>query len=226
MWRKRLELFLTSRRNVAGCLGGIGGIGLLLFGITSGGVGLGIIAGLYVIGYLAARPESGVGVALVDSTDTNQIKKGLERLLASIRFRVTDDVYQRVGSIAYSIVQTLPNDGQSNDPTDPNVNLIRQTALNYLPQALDAYLSIPRIYAERRPVAGGKTAHQILIDQLDLMDQKMKEAADDIAANDTERLLTNARFLQERFANSSLEPAAATISAGQPGQSPGGPGIL
>jgi hypothetical protein len=226
VWRKRLELFLTSRRNIAGCVGGIGGIGLLAFGITSGGVGLGIVAGLYVIGYLAARPEKGIGLSLVDTGDSADMKRGLERLLASIRFRVTDDVYQRVGSIAYSIVQTLPNDGRANDPTDPNVNLIRQTALNYLPQALDAYLSIPRIYAERRAVSGGKTAHEILMDQLDLMDQKMKEAADDIAANDTERLLTNARFLQERFANSSLEPATASVPANQMGQSHDGPGIL
>lgn len=223
MWRKRLELFLTSRRNIAGCVGGVGGIGLLLFGITSGGVGLGIVAGLYVIGYLAARPEQGVGLSAIDSGDSADIKKGLERLLASIRFRVTDDVYQRVGSIAYSIVQTLPDNGRTVDPTDPNVNLIRQTALSYLPQALDAYLSIPRIYAERRPVAGGQTAHQILMDQLNLMDQKMKEAADDIAANDTERLLTNARFLQERFASSSLEPATAAVGATQ---SHDGPGIL
>jgi hypothetical protein len=225
MWRKRLELFLTSRKNIAGCVGGVGGIGLLLFGITSGGVGLGIVAGLYVIGYLAARPEQGVGLSAIDSGDTADIKRGLEHLLASIRFRVTDDVYQRVGSIAYSIVQTLPDNGRAVDPTDPNVNLIRQTALSYLPQALDAYLSIPRIYAERRPVAGGQTAHQILMDQLNLMDQKMKEAADDIAANDTERLLTNARFLQERFASSSLEPATATAAVGA-SQSHDGPGIL
>ena len=223
MWRKRLEFYLTSRRNIAGCIGGLAGIGLLAFGITSGGVGLGVIAGLYTIGYLAARPEKGLGVDLFGNDDSDDIKRGLERLLASIRFRVTDDVYQRVGSIAYSIVQTLPSNGRAVDPTDPNVNLIRQTALNYLPQALDAYLSIPRIYAERRPVAGGRTAHQILMDQLNLMDQKMKEAADDIAANDTERLLTNARFLQERFANSSLEPATATVAAGPSRE---GPGIL
>jgi hypothetical protein len=55
----------------------------------------------------------------------------------------------------------------------------------------------------------------------------MKEAADDIAANDTERLLTNARFLQERFASSSLEPATATATAAVgASQSHDGPGIL
>jgi hypothetical protein len=208
-WRRRLELFLSSRRNIAGCILGLAGIGLLAFGVTSGIVGIGVVAGLYAIGYLAARPETGLRLTLFDTDDSGEIRKGLERLLQTIRGRVADDVYQRVGGICYSIVQTLPNDGRASDPTDPNVNLIRQTALNYLPQALDAYLSIPRIYAERRPVVGGRTPHDILMDQLSLMDTKMDEAAEDVARNDTQRLLTNARFLQERFAASSLEPATS-----------------
>lgn len=224
MTRRRLELFLTSRRNIAGCILGFAGVGLLIFGVTSGPVGLGVVAGLYAIGYLAAQPEKGLRVSLFDTDDdAEDIKHGLERLLATIRYRVSDDIYQRVGAIAYSIVQTLPTDGRAIDPTDPNVNLIRQTALNYLPQALDAYLSIPRIYAERRPIAAGQTAHQVLIDQLNLMDQKMKEAAEDIARNDTERLLTHARFLQERFASSALQPSALSVGAGQ---SNDGPNIL
>src|SRR4051794_26979080 len=148
-WRRKLELFLSSRRNIAGSILGLAGIGLFAFGVTSGIVGIGIVAGLYALGFLAARPETGLRLTLFDSDDSDEIRKGLERLLFTIRNRVADDVYQRVGGICYSIVQTLPTDGHANDPTDPNVNLIRQTALNYLPQALDAYLTIPRIYAER-----------------------------------------------------------------------------
>jgi hypothetical protein len=225
--RRKLELFLSSRRNIAGCILGLAGIGLFAFGITSGIVGVGIVAGLYALGYLAAGPESGLRLTFFESDDSDQIRKGLERLLYTIRNRVADDVYQRVGGICYSIVQTLPTNGRANDPTDPNVNLIRQTALNYLPQALDAYLSIPRIYAERRPVAGGKTPHDILMDQLNLMDTKMREAAEDIARNDTERLLTNARFLQERFATSALEPSAVAVGAATTsGHAQDGPHIL
>lgn len=224
MSRRRLELFLSSRRNLAGTLLGLVGVGLFIVGVTAGAVGVGVVAGLYAIGYLAARPEQGLRLSVFDSDNSAEIRSGLERILAGIRYRVSDDIYQRVGAIAYSIVQTLPDSGHQVDPTDPNVNLIRQTALNYLPQALDAYLSIPRIYAERRPVANGKTPHQVLIDQLDLMNQKMKEASEDLARNDTERLLVNARFLQDRFANSALEPAIATVVGGDPPQD--GPRIL
>ena len=34
---------------------------------------------------------------------------------------------------------------------DPTVMLIRQTALHYVPKALNDYLAIPRMYAERVP---------------------------------------------------------------------------
>jgi len=209
----RLEPFLYSRKNIAGCLLGIGGLALLFLGVTSGVLGLGVVAGLYAIGYLVVPPERGLAVTLFNTEDTKDITSGLSRLLSSIQFRVADDVYNEVGSIAHSIVLTLPSNGTGIDPADPNVNLIRQTALSYLPQALDAYLAIPRIFAERRPVQDGKTAHDILLEQLNLMNTKMKEVANDIAQNDTERLLANARFVQERFASSALQLAPATATA-------------
>lgn len=212
---KRIEPFLYSRKNIAGSLLGIGGLALIFLGVTSGVIGLAVVAGLYGIGYLVVPPERGLAVTLFGTQDTHDITDGLTRLLGSIRNRVADDVYNEVGSICRSIVETLPQNGTGIDPADPNVNLIRQTALNYLPQALDAYLAIPRMYAEGRKVQDSKTPHDILMDQLNLMDSKMKEMANAIAQNDTELLLANARFVQERFASSSLQltPAKVGISS-------------
>ena len=45
----------------------------------------------------------------------------------------------------------------------------------------------------------------MLLDQLDLMDRKMREVADDIARHDSDKLLANGRFLAERFGVSSLQ---------------------
>jgi hypothetical protein len=217
----RIEPFLYSRRNIVGSALALFGLGLLFLGITSGIIGLGVVAGLYAVGYLATPPERGVSLTLFDTQDTRDMSQGLQKLLNSIQGRVSDDVYQKVGSIAHSIVMTLPQNGTGIDPADPNVNLIRQTALSYLPEALNAYLAIPRIYAERRPVDGTKTAHDVLMDQLDVMDTRLRETADAIAKNDTDRLMSNVRFLQERFANSSLELDPAKAAASAPGGSDG-----
>ena len=40
----------------------------------------------------------------------------------------------------------------------------------------------------------------MLLEQLELMDSKMREVADDIARHDSDRLLANGRFIAERFA--------------------------
>jgi hypothetical protein len=217
---RRIEPFLYSRKNIAGTLLGLAGLGLLFLGITSGVVGLGVVAGLYAIGYLAVPPERGLRWAPLGTQDTREITEELQRLMISLRFRVADDIFNKVGSIARQIAETLPKGGGGIDATDPNLILIRQTALDYLPRALDAYLAVPRIYAERRRIANGRTPHDVLLEQLDLMDQKMHEVSDDIAAHDTERLLAHGRFLQERFADSTLELTHAQVGVGDdPGAS-------
>ena len=44
----------------------------------------------------------------------------------------------------------------------------------------------------------------VLMDQLTLLQSKMSEVADDVHRNDTDRLLANGRFLEERFGRSAL----------------------
>jgi hypothetical protein len=208
---RRLEPFLYSRKNIAGSLMALGGLGLFFAGVTGGLLGLGIIGGLYAIGYLVVPRERGVRLDLFgananENENAQEVRVGLDRLLRSIRGRVADDIYRRVESIRDSIIVTLPREGggANIDESDPNVHLIRRTALAYLPQALDSYLAVPRFYAEMRPVADGRTPHDVLLEQLNLMDQKMQEVAEDVVTHDSERLLAHGRFLQERFADSSL----------------------
>jgi hypothetical protein len=213
VWR-RVEPFLYSRKNIAGVIGALAGVGLLALGITTGIVGLGVIAGLYAIGYLVVPAERGVALSRRDTMDAREIENDLRKLLISIYGRVAEDVFTKAGSICHSIVETLPKSGESYDSTDPNLHLISRTALDYLPQALNAYLAIPRIYAERRPLADGRTAHDALMEQLNVMDAKLHEVAEDMARNDTDKLLANVRFLQERFASSALQPESVSSTAG------------
>jgi hypothetical protein len=62
-------------------------------------------------------------------------------------------------------------------------------------------------------VEGTKTASQVLLDQLSLLDTKMHEISDDIAKNDSDRLLANGRFLAEKFGRSELQ-APGSAAAG------------
>lgn len=209
---RRIRDFLYSRRNIVGSLLAIGGLALHFVGLV-GGLWLPIVIGLYAIGVLLVPAEQALSLRLDASQDSTEIKAGMDRLLRQVRGKVAADIYARVASIRDSILLTIPADGSGMDGADPSVHLIRQTALDYLPAALESYLALPASYADRQIVAGGSTPHAVLLQQLDLMDRKMREVADDIIRNDSEKLVAHGRFLAERFGTSSLDLDAVAAAA-------------
>ena len=73
------------------------------------------------------------------------------------------------------------------------------TATAYLPEAIGSYLRLPRDWADSRPVDGGKTPLLLLVDQLDLLAVTMDSIYDAANTTDAAALITQGRFLQERF---------------------------
>ncbi len=159
---------------------------------------------------LAQGPHARVLAPTVDDgqatvrRETPDLRETLDRLLRGIRNRVAPDIYLKVASIRRSILATAALQDTA-DATDPNVYLIQKTAVDYLPAALQNYLKLPRAYAETRPVQGTQTAHDVLLEQLQLMDDKLGEVSDDISRHDTDRLLSTCRFLAAKFGPNSLD---------------------
>jgi hypothetical protein len=91
-------------------------------------------------------------------------------------------------------------------PFSQDLYLVRQTAGDYLPRTIDTYLSLSKPNAEKPLGASGKTAHQELKAQLDLLDSKLDDIAQDLERQDTDRLLANRRFLEQRFGLRENEP--------------------
>ena len=204
MTARRIEAFLYSRRNIVGSLLALGGLALHFIGLLAGLEWLPITAGLYLIGALLVPGEQGLRLQLGAAEDASEVRTGLERLIRSLRGKVADDLIAKVARIQGSILATLETEGSTGDAADPNVFLIRQTALAYLPEAFETYLRMPRLMAERRPIAGGQTPHDVLLGQLDLMDRRLADVADDMARHDSDKLLANGRFLAEKFGVSGL----------------------
>jgi hypothetical protein len=89
-------------------------------------------------------------------------------------------------------------------PFSKDLYLVRQTASEYLPRTIDAYLALPLNGGETIVAADGKSALQELKEQLDLLDWKLDEVAEDIQRQDLDRMLANRRFLEERFGRAQL----------------------
>lgn len=132
-----------------------------------------------------------------------EIEIVLETLVATIGDKVPEDVLVRVESIKASILKILPQIANI-DSSDYNIYVVRKIALDYLPETLENYLKLPTDLATLQPIKDGKTAQQLLLEQLGLLDTELKSVIEDLHDNDTQSLLAHGRFLNEKFGKSDL----------------------
>jgi hypothetical protein len=88
-------------------------------------------------------------------------------------------------------------------PLSRDLYLVRQTASEYLPRTINTFLALPPRDIDRPLAGGGKTPREELKAQLDLLDAKLDDIAQDLQRQDMDRLLANRRFLEERFGRAS-----------------------
>jgi hypothetical protein len=198
--QQRILKYLYSTKNIVGSLLALVGLVLFFVGVV-GALWPVIVIGLYLMGVLVTP-----GTATIDlrsGFDPDDVRHALDHEVHAVSGRVPAEVLGKVQSIQQIILGILPRSGAL-PPGSPELFVVERTATDYLPTALESYLNLPRAYATLHPVQDGKTAKQVLMDQLALLESKMSEVADDVHRNDTDRLLANGRFLEERFGRSAL----------------------
>jgi len=195
-------LYLYSTPNIVGSALGILGLILFFTGLIGQFWWL-IVPGLYAIGVVVTPGSQQIDLALRHQLTIEELQVELEELVRKIRHRVPEEILQKVEQIKNSIVAILPYIVDVNS-ADHNIHVIRQTVLDYLPETLQNYIALPPAFANLHPVRGGKTARQLLLEQLDLLDKQMQEVAVDLAKNDTQKLLAHGRFLESKFRKGDL----------------------
>jgi len=68
-----------------------------------------------------------------------------------------------------------------------------------LPGTVANYLALPSGFASLHPVRGGKTARQLLVEQLALLDTEIGSIATDVFGNDADRLAAHGDYLRAKF---------------------------
>lgn len=137
---------------------------------------------------------------LGDQAQADDVKETLDSLVQRIRDQVPDDVLEKVISIRAAIVSVLPQLQTMPGKLTHEAYNLRQTALEYLPDALDKYLALPPGFAERQVLSNGKTAKETLLEQLSLLDETVKKMVGDVYQDDVDALLIHGRFLKDKFA--------------------------
>lgn len=131
---------------------------------------------------------------------------------ADIAGKVPPAVASRVRRICDTVRNTIPRLDQLGAGS-VQAHSVVATATSYLPEAVGAYLRLPREWADSRPVANGKTSLMVLCDQLDLLGYKMDEVYDAVCKADADALIVHGEFLKAKFATSTLN-VAPNLGAG------------
>jgi hypothetical protein len=209
----RLWRVVAGPETAGGAALGAGGVLLHLSGVVAGPLWPLVAIGLAGVGasigaWSAAqrpRPLLKPTPALVDKGgfDPDAIRAALRDQFRASNGRVPAPVMDRILHIQGTISELLPRVAQF--PIGSlEAFVVQQTALDYLPTALQSYLQLPPAYAVSHHVDGQRTPVQVLLDQLVLLDSKLNEVAAAVHKRDSDSLLANGRFLADKFGSTGL----------------------
>jgi hypothetical protein len=198
--------YARSTKNLVGMSLAVAGPVLALAGLVAPPIGLALIPALYAVGALAAPAQK--KVELASGLDAGDVRKSLETIERRVHGHVPSEIEERVRRIATTITDTLPRANELGNGSNALYVLVK-TATDYLPSSLQAYLDLPRSYADRKVLSDGKTARALLCEQLDMLDGQMDEVADAVHRSDADKLVANGRFLAEKFGSGPLDVSNA-----------------
>jgi hypothetical protein len=189
--------YLISAKNLIGCALALVGLVLHLFGLLGPfPVWLVVVLALYAVGALVGpRPRPKVAK---DTFNPQEIRRALDHAYQMTHGRLPADSQTRVAHIRAEILELLPHAAEF-PAGSQDLYVLRRMAVDYLPTTIEAYLALPATYATERVVQDGKTPLQVMNDQLALLDGQMAEIAEAVHRRDSDRLLANGIFLDERF---------------------------
>jgi hypothetical protein len=198
---RRLQLFLYSSGNIAGCVLGLCGLGLFFGGIIHAWWWA-IVGGLYGAGVLGWPRSDLATMAEQTELSAEFLAQQVRKLVDRVAQGLPKDSLDRLRSIQATLSELLPRLQELRErgvisPKDSFT--VVETVRRYLPDTLGAYLRLPVLYAQMQPLADGRTASQTLLNQLTVLDTSLKEVAKNAFNGDAEALITNGKFLQDKF---------------------------
>jgi hypothetical protein len=200
----RLSSFLYSPRNIAGCCLAFVGLVLLFTGVIGTGWPL-IVAGLYAAGVLAwprkQIPEIAEAVEIPE-VSVETLAEQLERLINDAAKRLPQPALTSLHSIQTTLADLTPRLRElevSGALSVESAFTVEETLRRYLPEMLTSYLKLPTAFANTQPLKDNRTAAQILVDQLQMLDESMKKIAQESFSGDVEALVNSGRFLERKL---------------------------
>lgn len=211
-----ISKFLFSNKNLTGL--GFSSIIIILafFGILKSLI-LPLTIMCYILGYFITPKEE------LTETDTNANNNSIEAyldILAEINSNVNKsstlpvEAKKIVTNISNTTTELLNFQKQKNTLNNTTEDsLILQSILEtYLPKIINQYNLLPANYANNTKSSNGKTAKEMIIEQLTILDEKITEISHNIYENDVTAMKVNGNFLKKKFNETNIFEFESEIS--------------
>ena len=150
-----------------------------------------------------------------DPRTRSEILARLDRLIANVRGLMTESDVATLERIRGSAARALPPTDAPLDLADHEMWLLRQTCIDYLPGALEHYVSLPSDRASE-PVLDGRSAREVLDEQLALIERRLDQMATRAYQRQAGGLLTHARFVVDVLRPDPFQVRLAELAATGP----------
>ncbi|MGV9361497.1 hypothetical protein [Amycolatopsis sp. NPDC003731] len=184
--------YLGSTKNLAGCVGGLIGVGLYLTGVV-GWFWPFVVAALYAAGALLAPGEK-VRLVPDKSGELRQSLDALEAVVSAQASRMPASSVDTVRRIAVVLRDLLSRPSRLSADPDLQHAVVRLAGTD-LPLSLETYLNLPWWFAARRAGAGEE-----LVAQLGLLEAEAHRVAERFYAAEVDRQADHTRYLRDRDA--------------------------
>jgi len=166
------------------------------------------VVGAYGVGALIAPRDRvdlrlGLGAGATAEQLASQLKV-LRRSLRAEASRLDDDAEAVVTRILAALEDIVARFDELAVAPDQR-HTVEMMIGDYLPTSLQRYLNLPRTFAVSTRVAGRRTAHEELMEQLALLEKESSRIRDAVLASEVDALSDQSRFLREKFGTSELE---------------------
>ncbi len=194
-------LYLYSSRNIAGCCLGLLGVIAYLTGFIDQWW-LPICLGLYIAGVLLVPSQDLIDLDIYQHYDGQRLTEGVQQLITQTRKQLPEEALTVLSGIPKVLDSLLPRlTGANGSPMLPpdQIQTVIGAIARDLPQTVAGYLRLPSAFANLHPVQQGKTAKDLLIEQLQFLKSQLDKIADAAFRDDADALLANGQYLKEKF---------------------------
>lgn len=162
----------------------------------------------YLFGYLIAPKEQQVIFIHVKGQSMEDYIGFLNKFLRSSLDHTklpleAKNILQNITKNAIELLNFLQSKHSVDDSSEDMINL-KSIFDTYIPQLINQFTRLPTDYANNVKTSSGITAKAMLIEQLTLLEIKIKEISYGIYEDDITALKVNGRFLKEKFESHEL----------------------